>query len=297
MRFERSEILQRLLDDMAADDSTLYPGLVQKILGQMSQRGMLMSTSTVSLVFQELRNQLTDRAATIVSEMRRVLEGAYIDDTEDLANQLKSELGARLDKAAQTASSSFQDGTAEIRKRFNHPNLPSLAAVSEHVGALKQKWFAEIELFCQKARDNQAPRLFLKAGEVFGGNRAARAIFAGATRSLDIIDTYFGPKVFDMLESTPPNVRIRLISDRADPATKSAYTLFNQQYQNRVEFRLCPAKSIHDRFIIVDERQALHLGHSIKDLGKSDTLIDQAVLDTQRKRFEDLWVNSQPIPP
>lgn len=213
MDFERSEILQRILDDMSADDSRLYPGLVQKVLGQMSARGMLMSTSTVSLVFQELRNQLTERAATIVSGMRRVLEGAY-NDIEDLANQLKSELDARLDKAAQIASTSFQDGTAEVRKRFNHPNMPSSTAVSEHVGALKQKWFAEIELFCQKLRDNQAPRLFLKAGEVFGGNRAARASFAGATRSLDIIDTYFGPKVFDMLELTCPNVQIRLIATK-----------------------------------------------------------------------------------
>jgi hypothetical protein len=173
--------------------------------------------------------------------------------------------------------------------------MPTRTSIIEHAEAVKKSSFAESELFCHRLRQSQAPRLFLHAGEVFAGNRAARAIFASATQSLDIIDTYYGPEVFDMLELTPNTVRIRLISDKADAATRNAFKLFNQQYQNRVEFRLCPPKSIHDRFIIIDGVRALHLGHSIKDLGKSDTLIDQADLVLTQKRFDDLWHNSNPV--
>src|SRR5260370_38065693 len=117
-------------------------------------------------------------------------------------------------------------------------------ALAEHVEKLKTKWFAEIELFCAQLHDSQAPRLFLKAGEVFAGNRAARAIFAAAKQSLDIIDTYFGPQVFDMLEVSPTSVRIRLINNRAGGPAKLAFTLFNQQFNNRAEFRICDRNAI-----------------------------------------------------
>lgn len=134
----------------------------------------------------------------------------------------------------------------------------------------------------------------MKAGEVFSGNRATRAIFATASQSLDIIDTYFGPQVLDMLEVTQSSVIIRLISDKASNLTKNAYNLFKQQY-GRIEFRTCDPKDIHDRFMIVDSKRALHIGHSIKDLGKSDALIDAAQLDPVQKRFEELWLKGTPV--
>jgi hypothetical protein len=295
MNFERSDILKQKLDDLSANDSTLFWSLQQKVLGQMSARGMAVSSASVSLVFQAIRDEITQRAQKIVSEISRVLDGASIPNCDELSQQLKAELSRRLDAATHAGSIEFENGTESIRRLLNHPNMPTRASLMEHTETVKQSSFAEIDLFCQKLQKNQAPSLFLHAGEVFGGNRAARAIFSSATQSLDIIDTYYGPAVFDMLELTLVTVRIRLISDKADSATRTAFRLFNQQYQNRVEFRLCPPKSIHDRFIIIDGIRALHIGHSIKDLGKSDTLIDQADSASTQKRFDDLWQNSQPV--
>jgi hypothetical protein len=97
------------------------------------------------------------------------------------------------------------------------------------------------------------------------------------------------------LELSSASVQIRLISDKAEPAVKNAYAKFNQQFSNRIQFRCCDPKEIHDRFVIVDKARALHLGASIKDLGKSDSLIDQAELDPHRARFEELWLKAQPV--
>jgi hypothetical protein len=133
-----------------------------------------------------------------------------------------------------------------------------------------------------------------KAGEIFAGNRAARRIFTAVKRSLDTIDTYFGPEVFDLLEVTQQSVKIRLISDKAKNPTKQANGLFNQQYGQRVEFRLCDPKDIHDRFILLDDRSALHVGASIKDLGKSDSVIDAAQFDAHAKRFCGALAEGQP---
>jgi hypothetical protein len=128
---------------------------------------------------------------------------------------------------------------------------------------------AEIDLFCVELHDSQKPRLLLKAGEVFVGNRAARKIFTAAKQSIDIIDTWLGPEVFDMLEVTEQPVKIRLISHQAKAPTKQAYSLFNQQFGQKVEFRLCDPGDIHDRFIIVDGQEALHLGASTRILGRA----------------------------
>jgi hypothetical protein len=52
--------------------------------------------------------------------------------------------------------------------------------------------------------------------------------------------------------------------------------------RQKVEFRVCDPKEIHDRFIIVDGQEALHFGAAIKDLGKSDSLIDSALLEPHK---------------
>jgi hypothetical protein len=230
----------------------------------------------VELIFQGFRDELTKRGDAILSEMDNVLRGAYIEDFDKLAESLKAEMIKRLESAVRLATSEFLSSTGSIRSRINHPNMPSETALSEHVEKLKPKWLAKVDLIRENLRATQTPRLFLKRGEVFAGNRAARAIFQSAKKSLDIIDTYFGPEVFDLLEVTQQSVKIRLISDKANNPTKRAYHLLNQQYGQRVDFRLCDPKDIHDRFIIVDGQSALHVGASIKDLGRSDSLICHA---------------------
>jgi hypothetical protein len=292
MNFERSDLLQAILDDIAPDDRTLFWGLQQKILGEFSARGTMMSSATVTVMFHAFSEKLYERGKRIFEEMERVLTGTHIENFDELAEALKAEWNDRMQLAQSIATDAFQRGTISIQDRF--PGTASGSRLAQYVERIKLKWLAEIDLFCAKLRDSQAPRLFLRAGEVFAGNRAARSIFTAASQSLDIIDTYFGPQVFDMLEIAQPSVTIRLISDKASASTKQAYDLFKQQY-GRIEFRTCDLKEIHDRFIIIDGKQALHIGHSIKDLGKSDTLIDAALLGPHQNRFEELWLKASPV--
>jgi hypothetical protein len=167
--------------------------------------------------------------------------------------------------------------------------------LSEHVDKLKSRLFAEIDLVCTKLRDAQQPRVLFKKGEVFAGNRAARALFTKARQSLDIIDTYFGPQTFDMLEVTDDSVNIRLISDKQPASMVQAFRAFNQQYNNRVEFRVCAAKDLHDRYVIIDKQQAFHVGHSIKDLGRKDSEIASVPPAEIVNRFEQLWSTATPV--
>jgi hypothetical protein len=133
----------------------------------------------------------------------------------------------------------------------------------------------------------QTPRLLLKKGEVFAGNRAARAIFESAKKSLNIVDAYFGPKVFDMLEVSGGSVQIRVISSKAGKSTLQAYQDFRKQH-GRIEFRRCNPKDIHDRYIVVDGVRAWHLGHSLQNLGESDSEIHSVPHAEIVQRFNDL---------
>jgi hypothetical protein len=96
MNFERSEQLIPILDDLGTNDQTLFNSLQQKVLTDQSTRGLLICSQTVNLVFQALRDKLSERAETIVSEIRRVLTGAYIEEFDSLVEALKVEWNSRL---------------------------------------------------------------------------------------------------------------------------------------------------------------------------------------------------------
>jgi hypothetical protein len=291
--FERSEILGPILDHLAVNDAMVLHGLQQKVLGEVVARGREIDSPAQHLVFQALRDALTGRGEEILSQIRKVFDGIYIEDFENLSTGLKAELLSRLESFRDLASAELQRSTqsSRIDPRF----LPSPNALFEHLNQLKPKLFAEIDLICAKLHDAQQPRVVFNKGEVFAGNRAARALFTKAKQSLDIIDTYFGPQIFDMLEVSDSSVQIRLISDKQPAPVVQAFHAFNRQFNNRVQFRICAAKDLHDRYVIIDKQQAFHVGHSIKDLGTKDSEIDSVPPAEIVNRFEELWATATPV--
>jgi hypothetical protein len=64
-----------------------------------------------------------------------------------------------------------------------------------------------------------------------------------------------------------------LSSDGASKALTVSFKAFHNQYPS-VELRITDEKKIHDRYILLDGSRALHVGHSLKDLGHKDTQIN-----------------------
>jgi hypothetical protein len=301
----RLDLLIPILDELAVHDHRVFHRIEEEIRSDPTEHERVRGSSIAFPISEAFTAKISERAEEIFREIQRVVSGAYVENFDELSETLKREWVMRLKTMADVASSQFQSAAQIERKSRSFLEsvseesieLPPETTFSDHVEKLKAKWFAEIELFCLNLHDSQTPRLFLNAGEVFTGNRAARTIFTAAKQSINIIDTYLGPSVFDMLELTSASVRIRIITNKADAATKLAYTLFNQQFNKRAEFRLSDPSTHkqHDRFIVIDGARALHLGGSIKDLGKSDSLIDSAELEPHQKRFEEVWLSAQPV--
>src|SRR5437867_4105606 len=114
-------------------------------------------------------------------------------------------------------------------------------------------------------------QILIRAGETFRANRILREILQEVHSELCVIDAYLGPEMFDLIEDTNPHLKARLLaSDKSPKALITAYKAFQNQYPT-VGLRITDENKIHDRYILWDGARALHLGHSLKDLGKKDT--------------------------
>ncbi len=147
------------------------------------------------------------------------------------------------------------------------------------------------------ARISTADRdqILVKAGETFRANRVLRDIIRRPLHELCIIDPYIGPTLFDLLEDCNPRISARLLtSPKVKPVAVDAYRAYRSQF-GLVEMRLID-EDIHDRYVLWDGAKALHLGHSLKDLGTKDTQIN-VVSDPapQVRLFEERWAKGHTV--
>lgn len=133
----------------------------------------------------------------------------------------------------------------------------------------------------------------IPAGHQFTGQRLARAIFASATKSLDILDPYIGPELFERVDDAAVKVNLRILTSGKSSPSPSYFEAFKRTYPN-AELRVLEEKKLHDRFIIIDGTSAYHFGHSIKDLGKKDTHVSPVEeVGPLKKLFEERWTEAK----
>jgi hypothetical protein len=145
MSFERSDILKPILDDLAANDQILFHATQQRILGQFSARGTAMSSMAANAIAEAFKEELSKRRDDLLSEMKRVLEQALVEDFERLKEELSVELSSRLETCGDLARSEFQKGTEMIRSSIGNAGL-LITAIPEHLKQIKTKlklWFQE----------------------------------------------------------------------------------------------------------------------------------------------------------
>ena len=85
-------------------------------------------------------------------------------------------------------------------------------------------------------------------------------IFNTAKRNITIIDNYIDKKLLDILRNIDKDILI--ITNKYN---NEDYIKYKLQYNN---IKLKINNNIHDRFIIIDNKDLYHVGVSLKDLGK-----------------------------
>lgn len=85
-----------------------------------------------------------------------------------------------------------------------------------------------------------------------------------AKKSIVIVDNYIDKSVLDMLVNKGEGVSVTFVTGKPPVISDLYFEKFSQQYGQILIVR---NKSFHDRFIILDDKEAYALGASLKDLG------------------------------
>ena len=131
---------------------------------------------------------------------------------------------------------------------------------------------------------------YFKNDEKYAAQKCLAKLFRKADDSLYIIDSYLDDEVFDYIESIEELIEIKLITANKKPLFKKLYQSFKEKRGN-VEAR--EYKDCHDRFVIIDNKEAWQLGTSINGFGKKAFRISKIGSNVQLEQimeeFEHFW--------
>lgn len=114
---------------------------------------------------------------------------------------------------------------------------------------------------------------FIAAGHTLTAFAAVGKVLATAKNDVLMVDPYSDEKVLtDYAILAPDNVPVRVLADKADhkSSLKPAAERWAKQFgaSRPLSVRLAPAKTLHDRLILIDGKTAWTLGQSFNSLAE-----------------------------
>jgi hypothetical protein len=198
--------------------------------------------------------------------------------------------GSHLDAAAFALA---MDDVIGESNGFKH------AQAVDKVSSILFRTFARVE---SKAPSNLQGS-YIPAGNAFDALAAISRVFATAKSELLIVDPYSDEKLLrEFAPLAAEGVRLKILADTAyvKPSFKPACDRWLQQFDKRpLEARLTPARQLHDRLIIIDDKEVWIVTQSFKDLAErapaSVTRFESESADLKLNSYRAMWSTAQPI--
>lgn len=102
-------------------------------------------------------------------------------------------------------------------------------------------------------------------GQIYDAYSFLISIIAKANKNIILIDGYVDNYTLDMFSKKKMNVAIKIYTNKKTPITEQDVKKFNSQYGG---LEIYYTARFHDRFMLLDDNTAYHIGASIKDAGK-----------------------------
>jgi len=135
-------------------------------------------------------------------------------------------------------------------------------------------------------------------GTQFEAFKSVTNILRTAKKEILVVDNYLDSSLLGMIEAIPSKPAVRLLIFKPSTDFKAAVAAFKKQHALSVEVRL-HQKEVHDRAIVVDDKDFFALGASIKDLGDKLSLLnrveDPANVTRLRAEFQTIWASASPL--
>ena len=102
-------------------------------------------------------------------------------------------------------------------------------------------------------------------GQIYDAFSLLINLIATAEHNLILIDNYVNIDTLNLLSKKKPDVTVIIYTNKNTKLTTTDIDTFNKQYPH---LKLKYIDTFHDRFLIIDNTYAYHIGASIKDAGK-----------------------------
>ncbi|KAF5030333.1 ORF6N domain protein [anaerobic digester metagenome] len=121
-------------------------------------------------------------------------------------------------------------------------------------------------------------------GQIFDAWMFVTELIQSAGKSIELWDHYVDASVMMLLSKRKPDVCARIYLKNVSASLKTDIDKYNSQYKP-VEIRI--SDTVHDRFLLIDNKRLYHIGASLKDLGKrcfAFSLMDERIIDRFREK-------------
>ncbi|MDD3339542.1 MAG: ORF6N domain-containing protein [Lachnospiraceae bacterium] len=102
-------------------------------------------------------------------------------------------------------------------------------------------------------------------GQIYDAFSVLIDLVGGATKSIVLVDNYVDVRTLNILSKKKTDVPVIIYTARKTRLSEKDVETFNQQYP-KLEVQYTGV--FHDRFLIIDDEKAYHIGASLKDAGK-----------------------------
>ena len=198
-------------------------------------------------------------------------------------------------------------GTSSAKSTCRVDNPASIAAFPAADASVNAEITAAIYRALARAELNAPASVkdsFIPVGNDFDAMRAIAKVLQAATNNFLIVDPYMDEKalvVFAALASQ--GVTIRLLADQHDakPSLRPAVEAWRNQHGKArpVDARLAPAKSLHDRLLVVDGTSVWTLTQSLNSFAKrspaSIVKVDNETAKLKIAAYEAIWLAAAPV--
>lgn len=102
-------------------------------------------------------------------------------------------------------------------------------------------------------------------GQIYDAFELLVRLVESATHEIVLVDNYVDVDTLNIFAKKNDNVHVQIYTTKNTKLTETDVSVFNQQYPR---LDLYHTKVFHDRFMIIDNQKAYHIGASLKDAGK-----------------------------
>jgi len=188
-------------------------------------------------------------------------------------------------------------GPGASDEEFIDRNIKSIVDYAEKLGRLDHLGRSlGILTNAEQERRSRTNQGIFQEGEEFDATAKIITLFKSAEMSIVLIDGYIDEKLLNMLTVKEAEVKVSILTHKMNPATTAAAETFNKQYRG---LSVRKAKGFHDRYLLIDDNDLYHSGHSFKDLGKAVSTIGritaQDEIDKVRNSFRCLWEKAKVV--